>query len=379
MELANNRTYEFISLFKIENQTNQVYIEDSQIESFEKVMTDWKIIFKEQKNIDLPIETRSLKSLGSLCYDRIYNSDTIFESIEKMAALINANPDSKIRTKIWSFGNTSSGRPIYAIRIGLKSNNMSTVPITLADSGIHGNEWITPLAGHKIIEQLLFNESSLRILDKMDIIFAACVNRDGYDASIRTKFSLMYGRKNHQPSVNGDCVLSENVGTNINRNFDWHWYSTNSREDPCNYNYRGDYPNSAIETQALISLMKLPNVKFYYTIHSFGNLILYPYGNFKIKSWFKMHQVAAEGQLALRKAFNQEYVIGSTYEILYLTTGASKDYAAGVAGIDISLILEIGGDAIDFEPRAESIPDYAEMGWCAFEPMVKKVIEILHL
>lgn len=369
IQLAESGIYEFLTLFKIPNQTEKIVVNEHLIPVFENDMARWNIGFH--------------KSEGNppLSYESIHDSSTIYKSIENMSNSVNTIDSSEIRSEVFQYGTTSQGKEMYAIRIGLKRNDKSIIPIILGDSGIHGNEWITPLAGHKVIDNLLFNPSALEILDKVDVIFTPCVNRDGYDASLKKKFSLMYGRKNHQTSSVGGCAIPENVGTNINRNFDWFWNSSNSREDPCNYNYRGDYPNSASETVALIGLMNIPNVRFYYTIHAFGNLILYPYGNSNVDVPNKdlMHQVAEAGQKVLTERYGQSYVIGSTSEILYITTGASKDYAAGVANITISLIHEIGGDSIDFQPREDDISNYAASAWDAFEAMSLKAIEVLGL
>lgn len=365
-QLAESGMYDFVTLFKIDNQTERIIVNDNLTPVFESDMVQWNIDFSKTKSFE------------PLNYETIHDSSTIYNSIRSMSTSLKS---TEIRTKILQFGETSQGREIYAIRIGLKKNNEFTIPVILGDAGIHGNEWIGPLAGHKIIDNLLSNSSALKILDKMDVIFAPCVNRDGYDASLQTKFSLMYGRKNHQTSSNGGCTIAENIGTNINRNFDWFWNSSKSREDPCNYNYRGDYPNSASETVALIGLMNIPNVRFYYTIHAFGNMILYPYGNsdVPVPNRDLMHQVAQAGQKVLKDRYGFSYIVGSTSEILYTTTGASKDYAAGVANITISLIHEIGGDSIDFQPRDEDISRYAASAWDAFEAMSLKVIEILGL
>lgn len=369
-QLAESKVYEFVTLHKIHNQTEQILVEEHLIPVFESDMARWNISF-----------IKGEKETPPLSYDVLHNSSTIYDSVRKMSNANDAVDSSPIRSEVFRFGATSQGKGIYAVRIGLKKNDESTIPIILGDAGIHGNEWIAPLAGHKIIDNLLFNSAALEILDKVDVIFSPCVNRDGYDASLQKQISMMYGRKNHQLSSKGGCAVPENVGTNINRNFDWFWDSSNSREDPCNYNYRGDYANSANETIALISLMNIPNVRFYYTIHAFGNLILYPYGHstVDVPNRDLMHQVAAAGQKVLKERYGQSYVIGSTADVLYTTTGASKDYATGVANITISLIHEIGGDAIDFQPRDEDIAEYADSAWGAFEAMSLKVIEVLNL
>lgn len=329
----------------------------------------------------LPPKLRTIAPGQRLTYDGFFDSEEIYNSIQTMSDEINADESSPIRTEIWQYGSTHNGLPLLAIRVGHKKNDQSTVPVVLGDAGIHGNEWIGPPAGHKIIENLLFNSTGLAILDKVDVIFTACVNRDGYDDSLGRSFNIMYGRKNKLASEKYECAIERNKGTNINRNFDWHWDSADSREDACNYNYRGDYPHSAPETAGLADLMKTPNVVFYYTIHSFGNLLLYPYGHSdeKVENYDQMREVALEGQRVLEQQFGQKYDVGSTYQVLYIATGASKDYAAGNVKIPISLIHEIGGEPVDFQPRFSNIPIYTDMAWCSFEAMTLKVIDVLKL
>lgn len=380
-QLADSRAYEFLSLSRIVGQIDKISVSQSQILELERLLRAVGIKFSQIKEAVLPPKLATIASGQRLAYDGFYYSEEIYNSIETMSNEVNADRSSPIRSRIWQYGSTDKGLPMYAIRVGLKANDESTVPIVLGDAGIHGNEWIGPLSGHKIIENMLFNSTGLTILQKVDVIFTACVNRDGYDGSLGRSFSLMYGRKNQMKSEKHECVIEKSEGTNINRNFDFHWDSEDSRDDPCNFNYRGDYPHSAPETAALVDLMKIPNVVFYYTIHSFGNLLLYPYGHSdeKVGNLDQMRAVALEGQRVLQEQFGQKYVVGSTYQVLYITSGASKDYAYGVAKIPISLIHEIGGEPMDFQPRLENIPVYTDMAWCSFEAMTLKVIEVLHL
>lgn len=257
---------------------------------------------------------------------------------------------------------------MIAVRIGLQSNDQSQIPVILVDAGIHGNEWIGPAAGHYIVENLLTNPQGQDILSKADVVLTPVVNRDGYDYSVGMLYPVQIGRKNRMPSNSKKCLLKETMGTNINRNFDWYWDSLDSKEDPCGQDYRGDHPFSAPETVALAKLMETPNVKYYHTIHSFGNLILWPFGTSseKLRYFDLTQEVALAGKEAVEQEFGQTYKLGSTVDVLYPASGASKDYAAGKLGIPISLIHEIGGRDLDFQPPKSDIMPYVGMAWTVF-------------
>lgn len=226
---------------------------------------------------------------------------------------------------------------------------------------------------------MLTNPKALNILEYTDVVLTPCVNRDGYDESIKW-FPLVNGRKNSMPSANKKCFF-KNIGTNINRNFDWFWNSTNANEDPCEHNYRGDFPHSAPETVALASLMRIPNIKYYHTIHSAGNMILYPFGNNKkpIKYLIENRAVALAGKAAVQKEFGVKYKVGSTIDILYKTSGASKDFAAGKVNIPFSLIHEIGDRKIYFEASPKTIQKFVGMGWTVFSTQALEVIKFKNI
>lgn len=312
-------------------------------------------------------------------YNTFFDSEKVYESILEMVKSSELIKDSPVRAEVFTYGTTHLKKSMIAVRLGRKDVDRVNSPVILIDAAIHGNEWIGPPGAHNIIEQLLFNETGHNLMRKFDIIVAPIVNRDGYDNSLNSLHPNIHGRKNRKPSKES-CILERNDGTDINRNFDWAWNSTKLTENPCSESFRGDYPHSEPETIALAKLMETPKVIFYYTIHSFGNFILYPYGNTddKVNNFDNMREVALTGKDAIESTFaiDKPYIVGSTLEILKRTSGASKDYAAGKLNIPISLIHEVGGRRPDSQPRVEDIKTYVDIVWTGFSAMALKVADL---
>lgn len=82
-----------------------------------------------------------------------------------------------------------------------------------------------------------------------------------------------YWRKTRKPF--GSCI-----GTDANRNFDFHWGEIGASSNPCSETFRGKKAFSEPETIALRDLMHSISAqcKFYLTLHSYGQYMLYPWG-----------------------------------------------------------------------------------------------------
>lgn len=79
--------------------------------------------------------------------------------------------------------------------------------------------------------------------------------------------------KNRKPT-------SHCFGTDINRNFDFHWgEETGPSSNPCSETFRGENAFSEPETRAWKKLMQSLNgtCKFYLSLNSFGKYLLYPW------------------------------------------------------------------------------------------------------
>lgn len=159
-------------------------------------------------------------------------------------------------------------------------------------------------------------------------------------------------RKNRQPrpSANTTCL-----GTDGNRNWKYEWDAEppegGSTPDPCGQTYRGLAPGDTPENQALDSLSaKLSatpgGIRSFIDFHSYGQLVLTPYG-FSCdplpESLPRMLEVAGGTARAIEAASERGsvYEYGPGCQILYFSTGNSRDHHYAVHGANHSWTLEL--------------------------------------
>lgn len=147
-------------------------------------------------------------------------------------------------------------------------------------------------------------------------------------------------RKTRSPSKNTNCH-----GVDGNRNFGYKWGEINAVKDPCNFGtYIGSKAFSEAETNIVRKIMEKyrGRIKLYVTLHSYGQLILYPWGwseEVKTKNYEKVLSLATRAERAMVKAGAKPFEVKSAAQ-LYLTTGSSLDYAYKT-GIPYSYALEL--------------------------------------
>lgn len=85
-------------------------------------------------------------------------------------------------------------------------------------------------------------------------------------------------RKTRSKSHEGadDCP-----GVDGNRNFAHHWGTDQNAANPCSLLFEGPYPFSEPEVRVIRDavLRQLDRTALYITLHSFGNMLLYAWGN----------------------------------------------------------------------------------------------------
>jgi carboxypeptidase T len=223
----------------------------------------------------------------------------------QLEALKNANPFCSIVNLKKSLG----GVDITALKIS-KVTEGKRVKV-LFTGGIHANELAPPAAVLSCVTKLLdayknstaitYGAFSLTpqdvkdIVEHVDIYAAPMINPDGYALQLSLlgtpQHDNLAGRKNG--AATGPCVLPDQPGVNINRNFDILWNfqrlyapgnNVASSSDPCHYNYTGILPGLAIgapfsepETENVKALLD-EGIEFYVDVHSYGPTILHPWG-----------------------------------------------------------------------------------------------------
>ncbi|MEE6490293.1 hypothetical protein FKM82_015833 [Ascaphus truei] len=235
-------------------------------------------------------------------------------------------------------GSTYESRPIYFFKIGWPSDKPKK--IIWMDCGIHAREWIAVAYCQWFIKEILENHKTdyllSRALSNIDFYIVPVLNIDGFIYSW-TKDRLW--RKSRSPHDNGTCY-----GVDLNRNFDAKWCSIGASHDCNTLTFCGTGPASEPETQAvsrLVGSLK-SDVLCFFTIHSYGQLILLPYGYMRNSSQNheEMLTVAQKAAAKLKEKHGKEYRVGSASHILYSNSGSSRDWATDL-GINFSYTFEL--------------------------------------
>ena len=191
------------------------------------------------------------------------------------------------------------------------------------------------------------------------------MNPDGY---VYTWDADRFWRKNRRPRSEDQDSFCQ--GVDLNRNYGAGW-KTNAeidqqivetlRFDPlyealnneCEEIYRGTEPFSEPETRAhMEDMQNTNNIVSYVTYHSFGEMILYPFGmetetnaiqrNGLIQLPIEqLNSVAKQMQEAIQSIHNHTYQYGEIKEILYEAPGSCVDWVYLEENVPLSFGIEL--------------------------------------
>jgi hypothetical protein len=180
-------------------------------------------------------------------------------------------------------------------------------------------------------------------------------------------------RKNRRPLGNGTCY-----GVDNNRNYDVSWLPDSVSEEtvPCQEDYRGPKPFSEPETQAIKSILKNNDIKFYLTIHTYGNAIFYPYAHKheEPENIMKIRMVADAACLYAAEKLKVDFQCDPLHK-LYIVHGGAIDYALN-AGAPYSIAIELGPQATGFQVPLDKLAETVEYGWEVARVMLYKAAEL---
>ncbi|CAH0663688.1 unnamed protein product [Spodoptera exigua] len=241
--------------------------------------------------------------------------------------------------------NSFEGRPIKYVKISSTNFEDESKPVIFIDGGIHAREWISPptvtWAIHKLVEDLTERD----LLDKFDWILLPVVNPDGYKFTFTNTRFWRKTRSTDQAGLSGICP-----GVDGNRNYDFFWNSVGTSNSACSDIFAGSRAFSEVETRVVRDILHehLHRMALYITMHSFGSMILYPWGHDGSLSHnaLGLHTVG----VAMANAINQNslphfprYVVGNSALVLnYRASGAAEDYAHFI-GVPLSYTFELPG------------------------------------
>ncbi len=262
-------------------------------------------------------------------------------------------------TSLFTIGDSYEGRPLWVMRL-TNPEIGGDKPVFFLIANIHGRELITNETAMQFIESLLKHYGTdpnvTWVLDHHAVYVLVTANPDGHVKNEPGQ-PWAWWRKNTQPY--GNCG-DTGYGVDLNRNSSFNWGGIGASTNPCHETYRGPSAASEPETQAIqdFILTRFPDQRgpgddapapddatgVFITLHSYGNLVLWPWGN----TYTSAPNGAQLRMLGTKMAYYNGYTPGQS-STLYPTTGATDDWVYGELGV-AAYTFEIGSSADGFYP-----------------------------
>ncbi|KAJ7418981.1 carboxypeptidase A1-like protein [Willisornis vidua] len=208
------------------------------------------------------------------------------------------------------------------------------------------------------------------ILDSMDIFLEIVTNPDGF---VYTHSNNRLWRKTRSVRAGSRCV-----GVDPNRNWAVGFGGAGSSDDPCSDTYHGPFPHSEREVKAIVDFIRAHgNVKAVVSIHSYSQMLLFPYGYTEVPSpdHQEMYELAKKAVSDLAAVYGTEYTFGSISTTIYMAGGTTIDWAYS-NGVKYSFSLELRdtGRFAFLLPSEQILPTATET-WPALLDIMVHVLE----
>lgn len=261
-------------------------------------------------------------------------------------------------------GSSLEGRPIWVLRIA-NDAVAGPKPGVCYYACQHAREWITtttvPYHARHLLESYATDATVRDMVDRVEIFLIPVVNPDGYEY---TWTNDRLWRKNRR------LISGTTYGVDLNRNWGYAWGYDNDGSSPSasSQTYRGSGPFSEPETQVLRDfLIAHPNIRAALDIHSYSQLILWPWGHIPDLSPddAEFADVGLDMKALMFGVHGKIYTAGPTYTTIYPVNGDACDWAyaeRGVLAMSFELRPENGPFGTGFElPANEIIPQNEEL------------------
>lgn len=301
---------------------------------------------------------------GYACYR------TVEGTYQTMDDLTAAHPELVEMHDIGPSWQLMQGAGGYQMR-SLRVTNLATVandperPTFVALGSIHAREYTPAELLTRMAEWLVTgygtDPQATWLVDHIDFRFVLQANPDGRK---KAETGILW-RKNANNSYGACSGSSQYVGIDLNRNFPFHWNTTNdggSSGNPCSQTYRGPSAGSEPETKNLVRYVAgtpsfngyeggaLPDGRrgdvsgpapddyagLFFDIHSYSKLVLWSWGD----TYTPAPNDAALRTLGRRMAWFNGYTPQAAVE-LYPTDGTTDDTFYGLIGAP-SYTIELG-------------------------------------
>ncbi|MFQ5750952.1 MAG: M14 family zinc carboxypeptidase [bacterium] len=330
------RLKKFVFKFKGEKGGKYIDATVSQNELTKITSSGFKVAFisSSKKNSSIPPSYRPLDEIeDKLLSLRLKYPDII--SVEKIGE------------------STALRQPIWGVKVSDHVTKREDEPRILFMGVHHAREPIGAKICLKIINTLCSKYAKdVKIrnwVDRMEIWFVPVVNPDGYKYVLENNLSFPWWRKNLRDNDKDGVFNPLYDGVDLNRNYDYNW-SEGGDGKPSSWFYRGSQPFSEKETLAIMKLAMRENFVIGISYHSYGESILFPWGNYKRPPDLELIVDIASAMAAKIKKQSGR----GKYSILPLNgrVGQSSIWMYGQLRV-LDYIVEVG---TEYFPDEESIP-----------------------
>jgi hypothetical protein len=241
-----------------------------------------------------------------------------------------AHPDI---TRLYTSGLSLEGRGILAVKISdAPDGDDPTEPAVLFVALHHAREHLTVEMALEVIRLFTggygIDPALTNLVNTREIWVLPNVNPDGSEYDIGGGV-YWWWRKNRRPNADGS------IGVDLNRNYGYRWGGQGSSGLPADDTYRGPAPFSEPETQAVRDfVLAHPDISAAISFHTFGELILHPYGytGVDLPPDMTLEDLYTFRALANQMAASNGYTPLQSSD-LYITSGDTVDWLYGERGI----------------------------------------------
>nr|XP_044606173.1 carboxypeptidase A4 isoform X2 [Equus asinus] len=207
------------------------------------------------------------RSNNNFNYGAYHSLEAIYHEMDNIAGEF---PDLARRLKI---GHSFENRSLYVLKFSTAEGKRR--PAVWLNAGIHSREWISQATAiwtaRKIVSDYGKDPAITSILEKMDIFLLPVANPDGY---VYTQTKNRLWRKTRSLNSRSPCI-----GADPNRNWNSSFAGAGTSNNPCSEVYHGPHANSEVEVKSVVDFIQQHgNFKCFIDLHSYSQLLMYPYG-----------------------------------------------------------------------------------------------------
>ncbi|XP_060052544.1 carboxypeptidase A4 isoform X2 [Erinaceus europaeus] len=309
------------------------------------------------------------RSTNNFNYGAYHSLESIYREMDRIAGDFSSLVS---RVKI---GHSFENRPMYVLKFSTGGGEQR--PAIWLNAGIHSREWISQATAiwtaRKIASDYGKDPAITSVLEKVDIFLMPVANPDGY---VYTQTRNRLWRKTRSKNHGSSCV-----GVDPNRNWNASFAGKGASDNPCSEVYHGPYANSEVEVKSVVDfILKHGNFKGFVDLHSYSQLLMYPYGYTlkKAPDAEELDKVANDAAKALASLSGTEYQVGPTCTTVYPASGSSIDWAYD-NGIKYAFTFELRDTGhYGFLLPANQIIPTAEETWLGLQVIMAHVRDHLY-